>query len=298
MPTGRAPIPPILRDERGKREFIAPRLGMGAAVALGLIPGAVVWHITGRRLGVNAESEAWYGAAARPYRPPLAGAGESVTVVSTSADDTAVGTGARVVQVEYLDAEGWSRVGLAVLNGTTPAPVIAAQVSGTGNGATLTPLNTPITALRVNRVTVVSVGGGGGPAGDISVDMPGGQVQALPAGVNISASSRFTVPRGYVAVLSGIGYGTSRSLRGDVRVYAQPLGKPDYLFSTYEASGGALAVPLDQPIRAAGLGEVGLTFEKDGNGANIDVSSVLQPVLLVDPGDPDPQPLLQPSPLG
>jgi hypothetical protein len=303
MTVGRQPIPANYSGVNDKATLVPPVITLGYAVALGRLPGSKVIHLTGRRVGVSAEAEAWHGVAVRPYRIAIpvtdwAAAAEPLTVVSSSAADTSAGTGARVVLVEYLNADGYERVGLAIMAGLTPVSVLEARSIGVGNAATVTPTGGVATGLRITRAMVVQVGSGLASAGTISLSMTGGVAAVILVGSNLSMSSRFTCPRGMVAVVDGLGYGVSRQLLGDVRIYAQPLGKPDYLFSTFEAAGGALDVPLSQPIRVAALGGLGLTFQKDGGGANIDVSSVLQPVLFPDPSDPDPRPDLQPSPLG
>lgn len=50
-------------------------------------------------------------------------AGANSEIVSTSANDTAAGTGARTVQVCYLDAAGAMQVSTFTLNGVTPVNV-------------------------------------------------------------------------------------------------------------------------------------------------------------------------------
>lgn len=300
--TGRQIVQATLIDGLGKRISTAVRLTLSEAIALGKIEGAKVLHLTGRRLDVNTEAEAWEGVAAAPYRQVIpadmaswAAASEPLTAVSTSGDDTFMGAGAQVLLVEYINAAGWERVGVAVMQGATPVSVFEARVDGVGNASALDISTIPATALRVNRVTVVT---GTVAVGVITVSMTGGIVQHLPIGRALSMASRITVPRGMIGLVSGFGYGTDLELRGTVNVYAQPLGKPNYLFQSFEASAGALAVPIVHVIRVAPLGEFGLTFVKAGGGSNINVSSVLQTALIPDPSDLDPTPGLQPAPLG
>lgn len=302
---GRNPVFPAPRDIRRQTYYPGVSLSLAEMVALGHIAGAKIVHFTGRREDVDGEAEAWSAllpTTRAPYRPDISGGPigwtpEPLTAQSTSSDDGGAGSGAQVLLVEYLNADGFERIGLALLAGTGTVPVLEATSQGVGNANTIVPLMppTPATGVRVNRVTVVA---GGVPAGNCTVDLGGQAAQRLLPGQALSSTSRFTVPRGFIGLIHGLGYGVDREQRGLVRVYAQPLGRLDYEFTAYEASNGALAVPLAEPIRLAPLGELGLTFEKDSGGGNIDVSSILQPIFLPDPNDPDPAPERQAPPLG
>lgn len=103
----------------------------------------------------------------------------SLEVVSTSASDTAAGTGARTVRIVGLDANYNDLAQLVTLNGTTAVAV-------------------PLPMFRINAVFMMSAGSNGVNVGDINIRRaPGGITQAqIPAGYGISRQSMYTVRTG------------------------------------------------------------------------------------------------------
>lgn len=103
----------------------------------------------------------------------------SMEVVSDSANDTAAGTGARTVQVQYLDSN-----------------YVAKAVTLTMNG--LTPVAMPENVQRINSFIVISSGTFiGNNIGNISIRLTGGlgaTYSYMAAGTGIARSSLFTVP--------------------------------------------------------------------------------------------------------
>lgn len=124
-----------------------------------------------------------------PGLQPFPAAASVVTLSSSSALDTAAGTGARVVLVSGLDAAYNPVDCTVVLNGQTP-------VSST------------VSFLRIFNLTVLSAGSGGYNAGDIYAGT-GAVTAGVPAVVlmrirptnNASQSAAYTVPAGYTAFL-------------------------------------------------------------------------------------------------
>lgn len=285
---------------------------LSEAILLGQVGGSKAVHLTGRRLAIDAESELWGGTNPRPFRPELASlaglgaAAQQLTAQSTSANDAFAGTGANVILIEYLDENGFERMAQGIMAGFSPAQLYQVRAEGVGNSTTLVPVDEeprPVpNAVRVQRAYVIAAGASASNEGTISIYLgpigAGAESATIVATENITKASSFTVPRGMVAKLDGVGYGTSRALAGDVRIYTRALGKPVQKWSTFEASSGALAVPLSTSIRLAGLGEFTVTMQKDGGGAAINGFSVLQPQYMPDPTDPDPNPELQAMALG
>lgn len=107
-------------------------------------------------------------------------AATSMEIVSDSANDTAAGTGARTVLIQYLDAN-YNRANVVVtMNGITPV-AIGPQM------------------MRINAVIVATAGTTprGTNAGNISVRAAGGlgaTYSYMLAGQSIARSSLFTVP--------------------------------------------------------------------------------------------------------
>lgn len=111
---------------------------------------------------------------------------------STSANDTAAGTGARTVRIVYLDTNGAQQVTTATLNGTTAVSL--------GAGFTY-----------FQWMEVASVGSGTVSAGDLAITSINGvatvatTMEFIKAGGNRSLSGRYKVPTGYSAYLTGWG---------------------------------------------------------------------------------------------
>jgi len=103
--------------------------------------------------------------------------GVQLTLVSTSAQDAAAGTGARAVVVEYLNGNLDYSFELVVLNGTTPVTTVANDVRW------------------VQAVHVATVGSGAKATGDITVSHNATQYLKIMAGDRTSHNSFTRVPR-------------------------------------------------------------------------------------------------------
>ncbi|MCC7542358.1 MAG: hypothetical protein IT379_39435 [Deltaproteobacteria bacterium] len=150
--------------------------------------GSVIGHrtvtIVGRRTDLStSEHDVWTGGESGGTTtravPSSAGA---MSIVSSSADDAAAGTGARSVEIDYLDGDYLEQTKVVALAGATP--VVTTELG-----------------LRVQRVRVKEAGSGEVNAGAISVSI-GGSLQAhIPAGLGESPQALWTVPAGYQALL-------------------------------------------------------------------------------------------------
>jgi len=107
-------------------------------------------------------------------QPAAAGA---LSLVSSSAADTAAGTGARAVRVEGINAAGEALEETVALSGTTPA-------AGSNY-------------LHINRITCVSFGSGESNAGDITASIGGVAQCRAVTGWGVSQSTIYRVPAGY-----------------------------------------------------------------------------------------------------
>ena len=125
----------------------------------------------------NALRDLWDGPTAT-YAFPAAPM--QMAVVSSSASDTAAGTGARSVHIHYLDAEYQEQFETVTLNGATPVNTAATDIR------------------RINGMHSWTVGSGGVPAGNISIRAVGGAVTYgyILAGLNMARQAIFTVPAG------------------------------------------------------------------------------------------------------
>lgn len=101
-----------------------------------------------------------------------------MAMVSTSANDTANGTGVRAVRIHYLDHNYQPQTTDVTLNGLTPV------------------LTTPTDILRVNGLHAIAVGSNVIAVGNISLTNNGTTYGFITAGDNTARQAIFTVPDG------------------------------------------------------------------------------------------------------
>lgn len=126
--------------------------------------------------------------------------GTTYYIVSTSASDTAAGTGARTVRIVYLDASGNQQVTTATMNGTTAVSLGSGflffqwmEVASTGSAET-----------TVGNISITSING----AATVATTM-----EYIRAGGNKSLSGRYRVPTGYTGFL---GLRSAYAINGDM----------------------------------------------------------------------------------
>lgn len=151
-------------------------------VALGRVQGAYTITMAGAQnnLVVSSPQLLWQNNSLEVSHATA----EPVTIVSTSNNDTAAGTGWRTVQLHGLDDNfGWTSE-IITMNGTTP---VVSQNS----------------YRRMNRVNSVTVGSAGGSAGVITVrQQTSTELMATNlAGVNNLSKCYFCVPRGFYGLI-------------------------------------------------------------------------------------------------
>ena len=138
-----------------------------------------------------------------------------MTVSSSSANDTAAGTGARTVEIYGLDADYNEISEIVTLNGQTA-------------------VNTTKSYLRINRGVVRSAGSGGANAGTIYAGT-GTVTSGVPANVYLSINgdgdnqtlmSLWTVPAGYTAFLTKMTVSTGTSTNTKAVLNASLVARP------------------------------------------------------------------------
>lgn len=147
-------------------------------VAMGEVSGYSSVNKFGHNSAASAGDDVWGGGGTYAFYPTTA---QTVQAVSTSTSDTSAGTGARTIQVYGLDSNWEEQDETVILNGTTP--VVLAN-----------------TYIRLFRTVVLTAGTLETNAGDITVEVSGGDV-----GIFIDASDGqtqhaiYTVPAGKTA---------------------------------------------------------------------------------------------------
>lgn len=197
----------------------------GIDVSRGLVAGITTRTITGYNAATTTTQEPVWAQSGATYPWPTAV--QTITVGSTSAADTAAGTGAQQVLVRYIDFTTRAEVVATVaLNGITPVTV-------TTNG------------YRINEFRAVVHGTGGANAGTVfagygafnAVTGHASILSSIPVGKNKAQQSIFTVPAGVVAELVSFRFTVSAASVIQLRLKTQ--------------TGTGFAVEFDQPFVGA-----------------------------------------------
>lgn len=148
-------------------------------------PNTLRGYVFGKNTNVNnTYADLWQGPTAR-YVFPLAP--QQMQIVSSSANDTAAGTGVQSVMIYYLDGNYNEQTEIVATNGLTPVLTVATDI------------------LRINGMHATKVGTVGGAAiGNISLTNTAGTITYgyITATNNSSRSGIYTVPNGYTGYIS------------------------------------------------------------------------------------------------
>lgn len=170
-------------NEGGRGGFFNSGLDLPTAAGLGIVPGCTRVVMLGHNpnIAVSAAADVWEGGGNYPF---LAAASQ-LEVLSSSAADTAAGTGARTVLVSGLDSTYATKTETVTLNGVTPVATVNSY-------------------LRVNLFTTVTSGSGETNAGAITLRVIGaGATQSIaPIGYGFGRNAVYTVPLGFTFFMS------------------------------------------------------------------------------------------------
>ena len=221
-------------------------------VARGRITGSEPFASYGRHTSAGAESGIlWPGAT---YMLPAA-AGVQMAIVSTSANDTAAGTGIRTIEVHYLDADLAEQMEVVTLNGTTPVNTVATNIRF-------------IQCMHMN-----TYGSGKAAAGTITASNGGQSYSEIATGKVRCSSSVRMVPAGK-RLLVDVVYSGSVSVTADasviVEIVTSSFGGHDYSADSvfvpigaaaFQATSGGTTIPCPIPFEAGTA--IGMTYETD-----------------------------------
>lgn len=146
------------------------------SIAEGYIPDHELWTKNGYNPALSSGEETLWAAGGDYVFPTAA---MQMEVVSSSTADTSNGTGARIVQINYLNSTFAEKVENVTLNGTTAVPTVATDI------------------YRVNNFRVRTVGTGNKNAGDIDIrhidDTP--IYSRIATGINRAINCVYTIPK-------------------------------------------------------------------------------------------------------
>jgi hypothetical protein len=146
--------------------------------------------------------------------------GQTLYLVSTSADDNSTGPGARTIRIVYLNAAGVELATTATLNGTTPVNL--------GTGFTF-----------IQWMEVASLGANEVSSGNITVSSTNGAATVattfcmVRAGGNRSLDGRYKVPTGHTAYVTYWGAAAVGLATMDTRLRATVFADDHTLSTVY-----------------------------------------------------------------
>lgn len=146
------------------------------SIAEGNLEGHELWTKNGYNGALTTSEEALWAVSATYVFPTAA---MQMEVVSSSANDTSNGTGARTVRISYLDATFTEKYEDITLNGATAVPTVATDI------------------YRVNNFRVRTTGTGLVNAGDIDIrHLDNTPIYSrIATGINRAINCIFTVPK-------------------------------------------------------------------------------------------------------
>lgn len=221
-------------------------------VARGKIGGAQPYGGYGERITSGAASGVVWSNGTYTF-PPAAGL--QMSIVSSSANDTAAGTGARTVDVHYLDADLAEHVETVTMNGTTPVLTVATNIR------------------FIQCMHLVAFGSGKAAAGIITATNTAVVYSEIYAGSLRCSSSVRMVPAGKRLIITSMYGGSSSGSAGAktiIRLSTPSFDGHDFttnnlfmpLFSAafQDASNG---LTITCPLAFTAGQSVGMTFETD-----------------------------------
>lgn len=215
------------------------RFGKYEPFELQVARGQITMHSSVYKFGYSAVIDGtsypvWNLAANRVYLTTAA----TMTVSSSSANDTSAGTGARTVLLEGLDQNYVPISETVTLNGQT-------AVTSTKS------------YLRVTGITVLTMGSNGGNAGTlyagtgtVTAGVPAVVHELVPIGFNKESSGVYTVPAGYTAYFHQGGLSGQDNGAGYVRgrLVVSNQGSPFITSAVTVFSTGQVGYTFNYPI--------------------------------------------------
>jgi hypothetical protein len=168
---------------------------------------------------------------------PKPGAAELFNIVSSNANDTAAGTGCRLLLIQGLDAEYNLQEEYVSMNGTTPVQTVN-------------------TYRNIHRMLSGLVGSTEGNVGQITAtgEDSSDVMAAIPTTYNITQMSHFMIPKGYTGYIMDLTASVykadgSGSRNGEVSLYIQIPNFAEFRTEVYGLQSGTVSVNYEAGIR-------------------------------------------------
>jgi hypothetical protein len=217
----------------------------------------------------SGTSDIWSGTGLYPFQTSA----QSLEILSSSANDTAAGTGARTVTMTLLDANYNQVTQTVTLNGTSVVAIPGGPY------------------LRVNSLQVATAGSGYTNAGTITlrVASAGATQGVILIGTSIAQSSVYTVPTGYTLFINKIVYviNAAASVSNYVTiatVIQNPNGSPSNLLATQRfliTNSGTGPFELDVPFPLVITQTQDFTLRETAISGTLAITALWQGVLIL-----------------
>ena len=221
-------------------------------VSRGRITGSEPFGAYGRRTTAGAETNILWPDGTYAL-PPAAGV--QMSVVSTSANDAAAGTGIRTVDIHYLDANLADQTETVTLNGTTPVNTVATNIRF-------------VQCMHMN-----TYGSGKSAAGTITASVGAQNYAEISTGFVRCSSSIRMVPAGKRLLVDVVYGGSSSGAAGAstiMEIVASSFDGHDYSADSiffpvgaaeFQDGSGGVTIPCPLPFEAGTA--FGLRFQTD-----------------------------------
>lgn len=231
------------------------------AIARLKIPGVIPRYKFGKSTAINASNFETIWREGGSYITPTTAT--TASIVSTSTNDTAAGTGARTLYVEGLDSDYNLLSETVTLNGTTP-------VLTTGE------------YLRFNRMFILTAGSLKTSGGTIRATVDSKVCASIIPEDNQSEVCHYTVPAGYTAYVNQLQFSVGQGKEVEIQVRVRWPGEESVYrtvssFFVYQASSNIhIHIPLAVPEKSD------LQFIAKSAAGTVAVAAVFDTVLISD----------------
>lgn len=220
----------------------------------------------GYRLNVSPAingNDIWPGIATT--LPIPADIGEQMSIVSTSSSDSSSGTGARIIQIDYLDNNGDPNQETITMNGTTTVNTLASNIR------------------FVQEINVIDAGSNLLALGTITIFKTGTPTQIysqIQSGTNQSLNASRMVPKGKILLItqfncSGAASSASRFIDVRLRITSHGgtlLPKLFHFADNFFVSNNGTNRRYDYPLVVPSLGIVKCTSYVSVSGGDVQTS--------------------------
>lgn len=223
-------------------------------IAKGNIANQTDFHMVGYNGDVDDVREDMWELGGSYVFPPAGGI--QMKMVSSSANDTAAGTGARTVDIHYLDANYAEQTEMLTLNGITAVNTVATNI------------------LRINDIHVMTTGTGLNSAGNLSLTNITGTVTYgyISATNNALRQLIYTVPAGKDLYVTGMCVGTGSSAGNRMAEFALRVTTshaneltPDVFHhkAIVIVQDNAVHIPFEMPIKCMSQSDIKISVKSD-----------------------------------